>query len=80
MLTLPATWTAADVLVGLVVGTNDGSRPGFVGPQPSSDPSCLTLGVGRIPVPTPSPLVPVTPVPTIAPTIPPTSPPVLIRP
>ena len=80
VITLPATWTAADVLVGLVVGTNDGSRPGFVGPQPSSDPSCLTLGVGRIPVPTPSPLVPVTPVPTIAPTIPPTSPPVLIRP
>jgi arylsulfatase A-like enzyme len=63
---LPATWSAADVLVGLVIGTNDGSRPDFAGPQPANDPSCLSLGPGRLAVPT-APSVPA--VPSLSPTI-----------
>ncbi|MBP6846421.1 MAG: sulfatase, partial [Kofleriaceae bacterium] len=71
-LAIPPAWGAADVLVGLVVGTNDGSKPEFIGPQPSSDPSCLTLGTGRLPVPaTPPPTTPTipaqSPMPAIAP-------------
>ncbi len=71
-LAIPPAWGAADVLVGLVVGTNDGSKPEFTGPQPSSDPSCLTLGTGRLPVPaTPPPTTPTipaqSPMPAIAP-------------
>ena len=57
---LPPSWSAADALVGLVVGTNDGSKPDFAGPQPSSDPSCLSLGATRVPVappPPPSPTI-----------------------
>ena len=61
-LAIPPAWGAADVLVGLVVGTNDGSKPDFAGPQPSSDPSCLTLGTGRLPVPAaPPPTTPTIP-------------------
>ncbi len=52
---LPPTWSASQVLVGLVVGTPDGSRPDFVGPQPANDPSCLTLGPTTVAVPTPPP-------------------------
>ena len=63
---LPATWSAAEVLVGLVIGTNDGSRPDFAGPQPANDPSCLSLGPGRLAVPT-APSVPA--VPSLSPTI-----------
>jgi len=55
-LKVPPTWTAPDVLVGLVIGTPDGTRPDFAGPQPSNDPSALTLGPGTIPVPPPNPL------------------------
>ncbi|MBK9033311.1 MAG: sulfatase-like hydrolase/transferase [Myxococcales bacterium] len=66
-LAMPPTWTAGDVLLGLVVGTNDGSRPEFLGPQPSSDPSCLSLGPARIPVPTPPPPPPTPATPTIPP-------------
>jgi hypothetical protein len=53
---LPPTWTASQVLVGLVIGTPDGSRPDFVGPQPANDPSALTLGPTTVAVPPPNPL------------------------
>lgn len=43
---LPPTWTAREVMLGLVVGTSDGTQPDFSGPQPRNDPSCLTLGQG----------------------------------
>jgi arylsulfatase A-like enzyme len=66
-LAIPPAWNAADVMIGLVVGTNDGSKPDFAGPQPSSDPSCLTLGTGRLPVPAQPP--PTTPtIPALSPT------------
>lgn len=52
---LPPTWSAGQVLVGLVIGTPDGSRPDFIGPQPINDPSCLTLGPATVAVPPPPP-------------------------
>lgn len=54
---LPPTWTSAEALVGLVVGTPDGTKPDFTGPQPANDPSCLTLGPTTVLVPPANPLI-----------------------
>jgi len=57
VVTLPPTWHANQVLVGLVVGTPDNSRPDFNGPQPSNDPSCMTLGPATVAIVPPPVLV-----------------------
>lgn len=52
---IPPGWSATQAMLGLVVGTPDGTRPDFAGPQPSNDPSALTLGPVTIAVPSPPP-------------------------
>lgn len=50
---IPPTWTSPQAMVGLVVGTSDGTRPDFAGPQPANDPSALSLGPWPVVVPLP---------------------------